>query len=82
MRAAAEATRRNVQADACVLRAQGKDSIRYLQEHDVMPEVYEAIGQFAKGARCRRRLHTTRPARLRADAPLQARARTRTCLIG
>ena len=29
---------------------QGKDSIRYLQEHVVMPEVYEAIGKFAKGA--------------------------------
>ncbi len=29
---------------------QGKDSIRYLQEHEVMPEVYEAIGQFAIGA--------------------------------
>jgi DNA topoisomerase-1 len=31
-------------------RPQGKDSIRYLQEHQVMPEVYEAIGTFAKGA--------------------------------
>jgi len=29
---------------------QGKDSIRYLQEHEVLPGVYEAIGQFAVGS--------------------------------
>ena len=29
--------------------SQGKDSIRYLQEHEVLPDVYEAIGQFAVG---------------------------------
>ena len=37
--------------------AQGKDSIRYLQEHEVMPEVYDAVGKFAAGAStswCRR----------------------------
>lgn len=29
---------------------QGKDSIRYLQEHEVLPQVYEAIRSFSKGA--------------------------------
>jgi hypothetical protein len=33
------------------LATQGKDSIRYLQEHEVMPEVFHALGQFAAGAR-------------------------------
>ena len=34
---------------------QGKDSIRYLQEHEVLPDVYEAIGQFAVGPCTRNR---------------------------
>ena len=67
---------------SCV--AQGKDSIRYLQEHVVMPEVYDAIGKFAKGAsdlplqRPRRRLSNSGP--LLLATAVQARALTRTCL--
>ena len=37
---------------------QGKDSIRYLQEHVVLPDVYEAIGQFAVGPCTQIRLST------------------------
>ena len=42
------------------LALQGKDSIRYLQEHEVLPDVYEAIGQFAVGLCALARMESVR----------------------
>jgi len=40
--------------------AQGKDSVRYLQEHAVLPDAYDAIGRFSKGESARVRTSVRR----------------------